>query len=245
MQGLALSESLINIGDAPPSCQHHRWPCDKTANPGWSQPSCPPPTTSPLAGCSAWLRLSHSRWRLASGTVLPWTLRGPEQRWRSSAGLSQVSGGREALTGPPLPSTAPEVSRVICGFAALKSEAVLLEQGEENILAAKCLERGPRMAKLKNGKVPLSSLYCPNSQKQHLTFSSLYTFQRPCVDVTSSARQETAVVEWTPRKPWRRTPGLHPVGWSLQPSAQLSHLSEGRNSSFLTGFLRELNDMVM
>lgn len=44
----------------------------------------------------------------------------------------------------PLPTAhSPEGLRVICGFTALESEAILPEQGEEKILAAKGLERGP------------------------------------------------------------------------------------------------------
>lgn len=105
-QSLALSESLINIGDAPPSCQHHRWPCVKTPNPGLSPPVLPHHLTPGWLLSVAQI-ISFQMETLASGVVLPRTLRGPEQRWRSSAGLSQVSGGREALTGPPLPSTAP------------------------------------------------------------------------------------------------------------------------------------------
>lgn len=64
------------------------------------------------------------------------------QRCRSCTGLSQISGGREAVTASPPTPNGPLRFVGHLWLYCFKKEAVLLEQGEEKILAAEGLERG-------------------------------------------------------------------------------------------------------
>lgn len=65
------------------------------------------------------------------------------QSWGSSKGCLRFPGGVKPSQLHPPPQLPPGCLRVICGFTALKSEAMLLEQREEKILAAKYLGRRP------------------------------------------------------------------------------------------------------
>lgn len=83
---------------------------------------------------------------LVSGTRRGLALdpREPGKKWRSSVlGCLRFLEGWKPSWLHPNPQLSPQGSWVICDFTALKSEAVLLEQREEKVLAPKRLEGGP------------------------------------------------------------------------------------------------------
>ena len=159
--------------------------------------------------------------------------------------MSQVSPGREAprLHHPP-PQLPPGCLWVICGFAASKSKAMLLEQREEKILAAKCLQRRPCMGKLKKGKVPLSS---PLSKLSKITPHILQPLNFPKAlrvhDLICPSGDSCGVAErvWAPEQNSRAPaqlhnwPGLCPQAGHFSPLPHCPLCQEGGTVPFSQG----------
>lgn len=125
----------------------------------------------------------------------------------------------------------PEGLPVICGFSALESKGILPEQGEK-ILAVKCLERGPRMGKLNKENMPLASPLSTLAEiTPHIPRARNFPKALHVHDLICPLGDSCGAVE--------RTPGPNPTPslTDLRSPLTVSSLGEGRERSFLTGFL--------